>query len=235
MFLVLEKFGFPKKFINMIKLFYNNISCTVINNGTTCGYFPVYRGVRQGDPLSPYLFILSIEILGLIIRQRTNIGGIKLENGDEIKISQYADDTVAIVNNIKSAKNFLESVKKFGTYSALNMNKDKSEGYWMGSLRASLGKHLNIAWPTKGIKILGVLCSYDKKECENENFYKKIKDIEKVINVWRMRNLSLQGRIQVIKTFIISKFQYQFANDSIPAQFVKRLEKIVHLLVHMEK
>ena len=76
---------FSKKNINMIKLFYNNISCTVINNETTCGYFPVYHGVRQGDPLSPYLFILSIEILGPIIRQRTNIGGIKLENGDEIK------------------------------------------------------------------------------------------------------------------------------------------------------
>ena len=113
------------------------------------------------------------------------------------------------------------------------MNKDKSEGYWMGSLRASLGKPLNIAWPTKGIKILGVLCSYDRKECENENFYKKIKDI--VINLWRMRNLTLQGRIQIIKTFIISKFQYQFANDSIPAQFVKRLEKIVYQFIWKSK
>ena len=66
MFSVLEKFVFSK----------NNISSTVLNNGTTCGYFPVYRGVRQGDPLSPYLFILSIEILGLIIRQQTNIGAV---------------------------------------------------------------------------------------------------------------------------------------------------------------
>ena len=66
------------------------------------------------------------------------------------------------------------------------MNKDKSEGDWMGSLRASLGKHLNIAWQTKGIKIL-ILVFYVfmiKKECENENFYKKIKDIEKVITLW---------------------------------------------------
>ena len=100
------------------------------------------------------------------------------------------------------------------------MNKDKSEGDWMGSLRASLGKPLNIAWQTKGIKIM------IKKECENENFYKKVKDIEKVMTLWRMRNLTLQGRIQVIKTFIISKFQCQFANDSIPAQFVKRLENL---------
>ena len=79
MFSVLEK-----KFINMIRLFYN-ISSTVISNGTTCEYFPVYHGLRQGDPLSPYFFILSIEILGLPnIRQQTNIGGIKLENGDKI-------------------------------------------------------------------------------------------------------------------------------------------------------
>ena len=53
----------------------------------------------------------------------------------KLKISQYADDTAAIVNNIKSAeKKCLESVKIFCTYSGLNMNKDKSEGYWVGSL-----------------------------------------------------------------------------------------------------
>ena len=61
---------------------------------------------------------------------------------------------VAIVNNIKSARKFLELVKKFGTYSGLNMNKDKSEGYWMGSLRASFGKPLNITWPTKVFYVL---------------------------------------------------------------------------------
>ena len=78
------------------------------------------------------------------------------------------------------------------------MNEDKSEGYWMGwmgNLRALLSKPLNIAWPTKGIKILSVSCSYDENECENKNFYKKIKDIEKVINLWPRRNLTLQGRI----------------------------------------
>ena len=53
-------FGFGKSFCSWIKTFYNDISSFIINNGHSSDYFKLGRGVLQGDPLSPYLFILVL-------------------------------------------------------------------------------------------------------------------------------------------------------------------------------
>ena len=55
------------------------------------GFFNLKRELRQGYPLSPYLFIICVETLATIIRAEKNIKGIRVGN-EECKISQYADD-----------------------------------------------------------------------------------------------------------------------------------------------
>ena len=70
----------------------NNCESTVINNGYISDWFKPERGVRQGCPLTTYLFILKAELLALSVRQNNNIKGITVEN-TKIKLSQLANDT----------------------------------------------------------------------------------------------------------------------------------------------
>ena len=76
----LAAFNFGPTLIGWIKTFYNKASSCVLNNGLFSDPFELERGVRQGDPLSPYLFIVAIEILAISLRTNKYIEGIKTES-----------------------------------------------------------------------------------------------------------------------------------------------------------
>ena len=98
----LRYFGFGPSLINWVKVLYSKSESCVLNNGWSSDFFDIQRGVRQGCPFSPYLFNLSAEILANAIRTNRNISGISINNND-IKISQYADDTTLILDSSREA------------------------------------------------------------------------------------------------------------------------------------
>jgi hypothetical protein len=94
----LEFLGFGESFCSWIKTFYNDISSCIINNGHCSDYFKLGRGVRQGDPLSPYLFLLVLELLAAALKNDKDITGVQIENS-EFLLSQYADDSSLILDD----------------------------------------------------------------------------------------------------------------------------------------
>ena len=97
LFKCLEAFNFGSDILHWIKTFDKNVQSCIMNNGTVSNYFPLERGVQQGDLLSPYPFIAVVETLAIVIRQNQEIRGISIENEDS-KILLYADDTTAVFN-----------------------------------------------------------------------------------------------------------------------------------------
>ena len=91
-FKVLKFFKFGDSLISWIKFLYKDATLAVSQCGHLSNFFNIERGCRQGDPLSPYLFILCAEVLEINIRNNKTIKGISVDN-HEIKLSQYADDT----------------------------------------------------------------------------------------------------------------------------------------------
>ena len=87
-----------------VKIFYNDISSAVIQSGHLSSFFNIQRGCRQGDPLSPYLFVICAEFLATKIKKNDKIKGITVNN-IEIKISQYADDTSVNLDGTETSLN----------------------------------------------------------------------------------------------------------------------------------
>lgn len=85
-FETLEYPNFGISIKNWIEVFYNKITSCIIQNGNISEYFQPERGCRQGEPISPYLFILYAEIRCIFIRNNKDIKGLNID-GEEYKIS----------------------------------------------------------------------------------------------------------------------------------------------------
>ena len=77
------------------------------------------------------------------------------------------------------------------------------------------------------IEILGIFFSYNKKEAAKLNFESILDSLKKKPNLWRWRNLTVLGRIQIIKTFAISKFLYRASQLPLSNEIIKSANKII--------
>ena len=130
----LSKLNFGNTFISYIKTAYNNIESTVINNGNTSKYFKLEQGVRQGCPLSAYLFITVIATLADKIRDNSNIKGILIDN-KEVKISLLTDDATCFLSDKESLNNVITLLKLFQHSLGLKINIEKTNAKYIGSLK----------------------------------------------------------------------------------------------------
>ena len=219
--------NFGISLINWVKIFYTNIESCVINNGSSSAYFKIKRGVRQGDPLSSYLFVLAVEMLSIAVKNDDGIHGINLKD-TEIKLVQYADDTTAILKDLKSVTNFLTLTNTFENVSGLKINKEKTEAIWLGPGKPPFTLPHKIKWSNKPIKILGIYFSCDYEEMIDINYSNKIKAIQRMIFMWQQRDLSLTGKVLIIKALAMSQILYLANLLPFPDDKIKQVEDILY-------
>ena len=223
----LIKLGFGPNFVQWVKtLLYKQESC-VMNIGHSTGFFSCTRGSRQGDPLSAFLFILSLEMLFVQVRGNKNIEDLKIF-GHEFKLSAFADDTTYFVKHEAAAKELKKLFNDFAKFSSLRINSDKTEvcgiGVKKGDSRALSGFKV-VDLTCESILILGCHHSYNKKLATDRNFPTLVDNMQAVLNQWANRGLSLGGKVLVFKTLGISKMQYLAQMTLIPKQYHSKVDR----------
>ncbi len=220
----LTKFNFGNRFIAFIKTMYNNIQSAVTNNGHISDFFTLERGVRQGCPLSAYLFLIAIETLGHNIRTNENIEGIKI-HGQHIKVSQLADDMTCYINNSDSIKHLLAIFKMFSLCSGLKINLDKTKAKYIGSLKSCDHYPHGLSWIKEPIETLGIVFTENEEDNYKCNFAKRIKNLSSLLNIWKQRNLSIKGK--VINSLALSPLIYLSSVFSTPKRVTDEVDKII--------
>ena len=227
----LNFFNFGPLIKQWIKTFYNDIKSCVAVNGSYTEWFKLYRGCRQGDPCSPYIFLICAEILSLLIRNNKNIKGIKITEEFTALLSQFADDTSLFLDGSK--KSFSETIKTlefFASLSGLNINFDKTVVVWIGSKKNSDTRYLpnyDLKWNPRSFKALGVIFSTNINEIVKLNFDGKLESIRRILMQWSRRHLTPYGKITIIKTQALSKIVYLLINiPDPPVEFITSLDKL---------
>ena len=236
----LHYFNFGPQMRKWVDIFYSDIESSIINYGHISERFSLGRGVRQGDPLSPYLFILATEILASTITNHEGIKGVKIDNSEYL-ISQLADDTTLFLDNDEqSFRHCMNTLKNFAEISGLKINYNKTLAiriYLNDNIEYISGNNNKISWQTNGqFSLLGIKYDLDHDDFTKQNYEEKSKAFEKTLNCWNTRKLTTYGKICIIKSLALPKLVHLFSSLPNPTEDVfKKLESICFRFIWNEK
>ena len=225
----LKKFEFPQNILEWISMVQKNAESRVTQSGWVSDPFQLHRGCRQGDPLSPYVFILCAEILSQAFINNKEVVGLKIGDREQ-KLTQFADDTTLFLDGSKKA--LRKSISLLNIYeeaSGLKMNLSKTKAIWIGSKRFSREKichEVELDW-VQTFTALGIkydvtnLCGITDLNCAT-----KMAEVEKILLNWSRTNTTLAGRVLVIKSLALSKLVHFFiALPTPPKEFMRNINK----------
>ena len=210
--------GFGPSFVAWVDLFYRRVQSSVNVNSYVSAFFNLSRGVRQGCPLSPLLYVLVSEVLVAKIRCNTRISGLHIPGFPPLApILQYADD-----KSYRSLQCLFRMINVYEGGSGARLNVTKTEAMWLGAWRSRGDQPLGLKWVTK-MKILGVF----GQDTETDNWRPKLEKLEKHLNLWKSRSLSLVGKSLIINVLGISKLLYLSAVLCVPKWVISKVNNLV--------
>lgn len=227
------KMGFGRKWINWIL----NCVClalmSILLNGSSLKPFNMEKGLRQGDPLSPYLFILISEALVWFFKNATDLNLIEPvligKNKVRLNLLQFADDTLMFVtNNPQCITNYFRILDIFAVMSSLNLNFSKSnfitwkleDHVWASELAVSVGC-IHTKCP---ITYLGFPLGKNMNRCST--WKPVLEKIHYKLSSWKARLLSRADRLTFIKSVLNSLPVHYMSIFKIPKIVA---QKIVYL------
>ena len=190
------------------------MKASIVQNGFLSEQLNVERGCRQGDPVSPYIFLFCAEVLAILLKNNKDIKGIVINDKEHV-ISQFADDTTLILDGSrKSLISALETLEYYAQISGLRINNSKTKIIWLGSKKHSKEVYHDVRWKldwgSTEFNLLGIDFSVELDEIVIINYNNIIPKILALLKQWKRRILTPIGRVTVLKTLIIPKLNHLF-------------------------
>lgn len=195
---------------------------SILINGAPFGFFNTSRGLRQGDPISPFLFILMAESLGRLLnnaREQLSIQGIHITSGLEATThQQFVDDTMLFGQSSLQESNAIKQIlQTYSMVSGKEINTSKSNIFFFNTEEKLVDKICKILKFNKGImpcKYLGIPLD---KGCRSSNLWDQIiAKIKNRISSWSGKWLSSTGKAMMIKSILSTMPIYQLSCIDLP-------------------
>ncbi|GJY02450.1 RNA-directed DNA polymerase, eukaryota [Tanacetum coccineum] len=228
---VLEAFGFGSVWCNWIWGILYSSKASILVNGSPTKEFSCYRGLKQGDPLAPYLFILVMESLHLSfsrVVEEDLFKGIQLPRSISISHLFYADDAMFIGewsdNNLKGITNIL---KCFFLASGLQINVHKCQLLGVGvpnNVVQQAADSIGCSILNNQFRYLGVMVGDNMSRLKAwDDIILKIKSR---LSKWKVKTLSIGGRLTLLKSVLGASPIYAMSIFTVPRGVLKALESI---------
>jgi hypothetical protein len=232
---VLMTMGFSIKWITWVSQCVQTISYSLLLNGSPTATFKPNRGLRQGDPLSPYLFLLCANILSCaLLKQETlhNLKGIKIGRSTQpLTHLLFADDSFLFLkNDTKSIMAIQSTLAWYCSLSGQSLNLDKSELYCSPNMpsqqKIKMAQDLGVKLVPQPSKYLGV--NFKLRGNRIADFQDLIDKISSKLQGWKAKLLSQAGRLTLINSVLNSISIYTFSVFKVPETVCKKLDSLIN-------
>ena len=228
----MEKFGFGTKWRSWISGCLHNARSSILVNGSPTDEFELFKGLRQGDPLSPFLFILAMESLHSLTCKAEELGLFKgaTIGSDNMSISHlmYADDVIFFGEwSWVNTQNLISMLRVFFLISGLKINVNKSNvlGVGVSDDEISHMAHIIGCGVSKlPFKYLGVPVGSNMSRCVNWNAVTQI--FASKLSSWKAKLLSVGGRLSLIKAVLGNLPTYFMSIYLMPVSIRSKLESM---------
>jgi hypothetical protein len=227
---MMRKLGFDERWISLIMVCVNSVRYQVRFNSEETETFVPTRGLRQGDPLSPYLFVLCAEGLSSLLLYEEEVGGIDgiwvCRNAPSVSHLLFADDSLILMKaDMTNATSLQQVLDTYCANSGQMVSLAKSSIYFSPNtnvvLRAEICETLHIDTEALSDKYLGLpaLVGADRSDC----FIHFIERIIQRINGWKEKILSIGGKEILLKAIAQAIPVYAMSVFLIPKGVCKKM------------
>ncbi|GJV38840.1 RNA-directed DNA polymerase, eukaryota [Tanacetum coccineum] len=228
---VLKAFGFGSKWCSWIRGCLHSGMASVLLNGSPTFEFQFHCGLKQGDPLAPYLFILIMESLHLSLSRAIEAGifkGIKIGSSLNISHLFYADDAVFIGEwSIANLSGITHILHCFSLLSGLSINLKKSHLLGVGIRSEDVNAaalYFGCSTMKTPFKYLGVMVGGNSSTFQAWD--DTIGKLKARLSNWKLKTLSVGGRLTLLKSVLGSTPIYNMSIYKVPKSVLQTMESI---------